>query len=553
MQQQTTLLSQSQSHVWWLSSRALVAWWIIGGAGLVFAIGVPPVQRTQEARVLEAAREMPGNGWRGWMLPHLNGNLRLRKPPLAYWLAAGAYEIGGVSEGIGRIPTVLLAWLTVGLTYACASWLFDRRTGFFAAGCLLCSYLFFRYTRLAETDAPAMFFVTLGVFAFWKALGQTKRTQLFSCRREKGTQLFWSASAVWFHVAAAATGGAILSKGPPGAYPPLFFVAMVALTRRWNALWRFVVSGAPLTLIILAAPWFVYVFHTVGVAQWLQELHELEGEDHPGHFWQYFYQLFIAAAPWCVLLPAALVAAARERRDVRVAGLVAWLAVILLPLCFVGNKQFHYLLPLMPPIMILIGWWIDRALTEGKAALIDVTIVGSVLAIPAILVTARLLAGRISGFDWALAAWIAALLLCVLLINWRISRAAGATAYIGAVLLVFVPVVGLWMPRTEQDDSRQIARQISARYGNGPYCFYGPNYSLPLCFCLRSIVPQVKTASELEQLAMRQPTLVVIVQTKSKFTPPPVPAGFEEQMQIARPKQLFQIFRHHAAETNSPS
>src|SRR4029077_20290574 len=102
MQQQTIVRGQSQSQVWWLSTRVLLLGWIFGGAGLMFAIGVPPVQRTQEARVLEGAREMQGTGWRGWMLPHLSGTRRLRKPPLAYWLAAGAYEIGGVSEGIGR-------------------------------------------------------------------------------------------------------------------------------------------------------------------------------------------------------------------------------------------------------------------------------------------------------------------------------------------------------------------------------------------------------------------------------------------------------------------
>ena len=510
----------------------------------MFALGSPPVQRTQEARVLEAAREMQGTGWRGWMLPRLNGNLRLRKPPLAYWLAAGAYEIGGVSEGIGRVPTVLLAWLTVELTYACANWLFGRTAGFFAAGCLLCSYLFFRYTRLAETDSPAMFFVTLGVFAFWRALGTRTGTESVYRAPDAGG----AGSAIWFHVAAAATAGAILSKGPPGAYPPLFFLTMVALTRRWSALWRFVASGAPLTLILLAAPWFAYVFHTVGVAQWLQELRELEGEDHPGHFWQYFYELFVASAPWCVLMPAALVAGARERRDPRVSGLIVWLAVILVPLCFVGNKQFHYLLPLMPPIMILIGWWIDRALAERRTSLIDVTIVASVLAIPAILLAARLMVGLISGSDWALAAWIAALLLCVAVINWRISRAAGAMAYVAAVLLVFVPVVGLWMPQLEQDDSRQVARQISARFGDNPYCFYGPNYSLPLCFYLRSTIPQMKTANDLEQLVARQPRLVVIVQTKSKYNPPPLPAGFDQKMQISRPRQLFQIYQRAPAQ-----
>src|SRR5438094_9141745 len=67
-------------------------------------LGTPPVQRTQEARVLETAREMLGQRWHDWLIPRLNGELRLAKPPLAYWLAAGAFKIGGVSEGVGRVP-----------------------------------------------------------------------------------------------------------------------------------------------------------------------------------------------------------------------------------------------------------------------------------------------------------------------------------------------------------------------------------------------------------------------------------------------------------------
>src|SRR5690349_2688035 len=86
----------------WLSRGALVVWWVLAGVVLGFAVGVPPVQRTQEARVLETGREMLGKDFRGYMVPMLNGQLRVRKPPLAYWLAAGAYKIGGVSEGMGR-------------------------------------------------------------------------------------------------------------------------------------------------------------------------------------------------------------------------------------------------------------------------------------------------------------------------------------------------------------------------------------------------------------------------------------------------------------------
>src|SRR4051812_27952563 len=42
----------------WLSSRALLAWWGLSLVLLLAFLGNPPVQRTQEARVLETAREI---------------------------------------------------------------------------------------------------------------------------------------------------------------------------------------------------------------------------------------------------------------------------------------------------------------------------------------------------------------------------------------------------------------------------------------------------------------------------------------------------------------
>src|SRR4051794_9902310 len=71
---------------------------------LVSTIGLNPVNRTQEARVLETAREMLGSGWHGWIVPHVNGIVRIQKPPLTYWLAAGSFKIFGVSTWAGRLP-----------------------------------------------------------------------------------------------------------------------------------------------------------------------------------------------------------------------------------------------------------------------------------------------------------------------------------------------------------------------------------------------------------------------------------------------------------------
>src|SRR5215218_5929276 len=147
--------------------RRVIALWVLSGVALLLFLDRAPVQRTQEARVMETAREVLGRPARDWLIPRLNGEVRLRKPPLAYWLSAGGFEAFDVKPWAARLPMALAGWLTIGITYAFAARAFDRFTGLLASAALLGSYMFYRYTRLAETDALAMLFVTLAIYAIW--------------------------------------------------------------------------------------------------------------------------------------------------------------------------------------------------------------------------------------------------------------------------------------------------------------------------------------------------------------------------------------------------
>ncbi len=79
--------------------------------------------------------------------------MRLRKPPLNYWLTAICFEVFGINPGPGRVPTALGGWLMIAAAYLAGKKFFGQCAGLFAAAALAGSYMFFRYTRLAETDA----------------------------------------------------------------------------------------------------------------------------------------------------------------------------------------------------------------------------------------------------------------------------------------------------------------------------------------------------------------------------------------------------------------
>ncbi len=511
----------------------MLALWLLAGVLLLTALGGPAVSRTQEARVLETARQMLGTGADGWLVPHINGKLRVQKPPLTYWMAATAYQLGGVGETVGRIPTVFVGWLTLGVTFAFASRLFDRRIALMSCAAMLGSLLFFKHVRLAETDAPATLFVTLAVYAIWRA----------AARESAPARV-----ALWLHLAAAATSGAAMAKGLPAGIPMLFLIGFAAVERRGDLLVRFVTSGAVATALLIGSSWWLYIALEHGAQViWSEVQVTAGGSDHFDWPIVYAPALLAAVAPWSGVLPLALIDAVRRwRGDRRLRMLLIWCAAILLPLCCIGNKQPHYLLPLIPPMMILIGWFLATATDPAHRMFrwTRIVLIGTLIAstgmIAAVLIVATTRHGSIELRDWIAAGAIAA----------GAILAAGAFAHRGtragfASLAMVVPLLmplllGWWAGGVELVTPRTIARQIRTDFGDGPYAFFGPNESLPLCFNLRAAIPAAKTDEEL--LRLTAPGTVVIAQTKNGLPPPPLPLQFVHRKQVKAGEQLFDLY-----------
>src|SRR4051812_42051687 len=61
------------------------------------------VTGAHEGRVVATAREMLADG--DWLIPHCNGQLRLRKPPLPYWLTMIDWKLAGITDAwLARLP-----------------------------------------------------------------------------------------------------------------------------------------------------------------------------------------------------------------------------------------------------------------------------------------------------------------------------------------------------------------------------------------------------------------------------------------------------------------
>lgn len=542
------------------SRSLLLLLWIASLALLVSGIDRAVVQRTQEARVLETAREMLTADWRGWMIPRLNTELRLQKPPLAYWLAAWTYKATGtVDEWAGRLPFVLAGWLTLAVVYQIARLMFDRGVAAMSAMVMGSTFFCYRFSTIAETDVLATLFVATGV---WTVV-------LARCEARPGRRL------LWFHLMGLSVGLAALTKGLPAVFPLLFAVAWAALERDWRFLSRLGSSGGLVTAVIVGGAWFLYLRLQ---PEWEEVRNYLAvttgGEDHPGPFYVYFPDMLKGTAPWSGVLVLGTIwlgtrlweqwAARRAARlnaekdeaeqgerlsmlppragaewDAGFRALSVWAAVIFVPLCLIGNKQFHYLLPMAGPAAVIMGVTVEWARRKsvdprdrlGLVIVITGTVVTCLAAGPGLVYAGRMERELLKTVDLVMGATVLVSGLITIWV-WRRRGLWAATRVLAVSAgLIMGGVFGWWFPSLEVVTHRTAAADLRRAFGDGPYVFYGKeNVSYPLIFNLRTTAPRATTPEELARVLAREPRTAVIAQTKNNRTPPPIPPGLVERV-----------------------
>lgn len=328
------------------SLRPFLALFLLAAFLFLAFLGTLPLTGADEARYATAAREMLQR--HDWLIPTYNGNLRLNKPILFYWLLLLSYRLGEVSPSTARLPSAIMGLLLVLLL----EWAWRRRgepspgPGAVAATMLA----FFLLARLALTDMALTFFIAVTLLALWPLL-----------ERPEAPRFRWDL-ALGSGLAAA---GAMLTKGPIGWVLP--FLACLFFTL-WEKRWRFWVRGelglAFLLACALSAPWFLAIWRRVGPEPVLAFFH-LENVQryaetvggHRGPIWYYLAVLWVATLPWSGFL--ALGGGKMGKRPSSEARLAASLLLAVLAFFSLSaTKLPHYLAPALPAAAWLAaeGW-----------------------------------------------------------------------------------------------------------------------------------------------------------------------------------------------------
>ncbi len=226
------------------SRHALILLALLTLSGLLFFLGLGDMGLTDrdEGRNAEAGREMFESGDR--LTPTFNGELRVAKPVLLYWLMDRSYRLFGVNEFAARFPSALFGVGLILIHYLFLLHQRDQTIALFGALMLLLNLEILGLGRMALTDSVLVFFTTGSLYGLWLGL------------HGEGGMRRW----IWaFYVGMAL---ATLTKGPVGFALPLIVAALyLTWTRRWRDYWQ---NGVPLAgmllFILLAAPWYAAMF-----------------------------------------------------------------------------------------------------------------------------------------------------------------------------------------------------------------------------------------------------------------------------------------------------
>lgn len=323
----------------------LIATAVIVLGTMLWRLDAQTVQNWDESIHGQVSREMVES--REWVDLQYRGGDYFRKPPLSFWLRSVTIAALGdtvwslrVWSGIAGVLTALLVGWWAWQRWR-NRWIALLAVLVFTAG----RFVFFHVFRSGEGDGLLTLFVTLSLYAGWRARVDSR----------------------WLLLTGAATGLAVLTKSAAGFLPIPILLLDALVTRSWPYRWKHVLTAA-LVFLAVAAPWHVVEHVRHGSAFWNDYLgfHVFERattaihnpDAGPLYYVTSFARRFF---PFSLFFPFAFFAMAWGlRRDRRTgdALLLAWFVVVFVFFTLTATKFDWYLAPLYPAAALVVTPWL---------------------------------------------------------------------------------------------------------------------------------------------------------------------------------------------------
>ena len=366
---------------------------LFAGCVLFHVIGtwsLPLIDR-DEPRFAEASREMIERA--DYIVPYFNNQLRLDKPPLAYWAQVASYRIFGENDFAARFPSAVAAALTALLIFVWGGRIGGVKVAWWAAIIFTLSLQAFVHAKAAVADMWLVLFVTLAHWAGYELIQRStanaQRLTLNSEETNQTSNITHQTFLRWWLVFYFSLAFGFLAKGPIAWIPLLTVAALIVYSRDRQLLRRFkFLRGILLTLAVVALwgiPALIQThgeFFSVGIGRHVigRSFATMEGHgaNSLGMYLLllpfYFVTVFVSFFPWSMKLPWLVRKLWGEKRaGVDAPGfsridsyLLIGIGIILIIFTLVKTKLPHYTLPAFPLLALLLARHWQGAAAESR-------------------------------------------------------------------------------------------------------------------------------------------------------------------------------------------
>ena len=331
------------------------------GAALLFLVGLGcrHLWGSDEPRVAGIVAEMARSG--DLVVPRLNGEPFLEKPPLYFWAASKIFDLHGENTYTARLPSAIAAICTVAVVfYFARSMGFSALTAFISAFILASSTGFWSIGRKCIIDMMLCLFTTCAVVCF------------FQSSRSSPIRMLW---VIGFVLSLSC---AVMTKGLVGLAIPLSALSVWLVLKKDFSLrtWGLLSIGSLLCLIPVGI-WIWSLYNALGwdavyEVAWINNFGRFTGA-HNSHIKPFYFYLIRFPKnffPWVLFLPLAIIFHLKKIRGWKVHSsslfFVAWLGIPFILLSLSAGKRDLYLLPLYPAAALLVGTAAGSILEDGK-------------------------------------------------------------------------------------------------------------------------------------------------------------------------------------------
>src|SRR5579883_887849 len=306
-----------------------------------------------ESRYAEIGREMLQRG--EWVVPYLQSEPYLDKPPLLYWLIEAAYTLFGVQIWAARLVPALAVHGCVLLVYLFGRRSVGERAAFWGALGLALAPGWVSMGRLLLMDSLLTLWTTLALFSAFEAV--------------RGERLRWG----WWLLASLACGLGVLTKGPVA----LVLLLPVLWLQRWLTgsgcrIGRAGMLGFLAVVLAVTLPW--YVAMTLRIPAFARDFiweHNIQRFlapfAHEHGVWFYIPVLLFGLLPCTLLLVPFLrfllssEPACAARRTVELSFLLLAAGWCLFFFTLSQCKLPTYIMPAFPPLCLAFGYFLANS------------------------------------------------------------------------------------------------------------------------------------------------------------------------------------------------